>query len=466
MPIVGPILKLYDRYDATFLTMLGMQYFNQGTKVLVYLAAADLFKAYYHMDPGRVQTLQAFTFLPWSIKIVYGLISDNFPIFGSRRKSYLLIMSLLQFLSMIILGMISTNSESENLAAWMLFISNLSIAFSDVIVDSLMVIQARRYPEDGGEELNSFSWTCMAIGGLIGSIAAAILTESYNPSYCFYFSSLMGLIIVFYALRLDVSLETEGLEDAIESNLGFWHDLKRNCREIVEAMKIKEFYQMILYLVVGGFLVPSFGSFGYYFMLDVVGISKFTYSMLTVLGFVSLLFGTQMFNKYFKDREWRNLIMLDALISIFIAPLTFIFIFRINLDWGISDMFMIIFTDTVAEIVSQCFVFLPMSVIMTKICPKHIEATSFALLAGVSNFRGTVRGWMGSWINEKWVGVTQEDLSDYWVLVLIGTICSFLPLFFLWLIPTRKGIEDLQKGMEGKEDDKDAAKSKKEEDEI
>ena len=87
MPIVGPILKLYDRYDGTFLTMLGMQYFNQGTKVLVYLAAADLFKAYYHMDPGRVQTLQAFTFLPWSIKIVYGLISDNFPILSFVRLS-------------------------------------------------------------------------------------------------------------------------------------------------------------------------------------------------------------------------------------------------------------------------------------------------------------------------------------------------------------------------------------------
>ena len=102
--MIGPTLALYDKYDPTFLTMLGMQYFNQGTKVLVYLASSDLFKAYYHLDPGRVQTLQAFTFLPWSIKIFYGLISDNIPLFGSRRKSYLLIMALLQFLCMIVLG--------------------------------------------------------------------------------------------------------------------------------------------------------------------------------------------------------------------------------------------------------------------------------------------------------------------------------------------------------------------------
>ena len=76
--------------------------------------------------------------MPWSIKILYGLISDNVPIFGSRRKSYLIICAIVQFVTMVILGLQHTNCE--RLAAWMLFLSNLSIAFSDVIVDSLMVI--------------------------------------------------------------------------------------------------------------------------------------------------------------------------------------------------------------------------------------------------------------------------------------------------------------------------------------
>ena len=111
---------------------------------------------------------------------------------------------------MIILGL--QQAENESLATWMLFLSNLSIAFSDVIVDSLMVIQARRYPEDGSEDLNTFSWTLMSIGGLVGSIAAAFLTENYEPRYCFMCSSIMGLVIAFVAVRLNVSLETEGLE--------------------------------------------------------------------------------------------------------------------------------------------------------------------------------------------------------------------------------------------------------------
>lgn len=71
--------------------MLGMQFFNKGSVVLLNLAAQDMFKAYYHLEPSRVQILTAYIALPWSLKIVIGLISDSLPIFGSRRKAYLLI---------------------------------------------------------------------------------------------------------------------------------------------------------------------------------------------------------------------------------------------------------------------------------------------------------------------------------------------------------------------------------------
>ena len=98
---------------------------------------------------------------------------------------------------MIVLGM--QHLEDSSLATWMLFISNISIAFSDVIVDSLMVIQARKHPDTGAEDLNSFSWTCLSVGGFFGSIAAAVLTQNYEPQYCFMFSSVMGLVIAFVA---------------------------------------------------------------------------------------------------------------------------------------------------------------------------------------------------------------------------------------------------------------------------
>ena len=145
------------------------------------------------------------------------------------------------------------------------------------------------------------------MGGFVGSIAAAILTQKYEPRWCFLFSSFMGLGVAIQATRLNVSLENEG-RVAGHGKHGMWHDMKRNFAEIGEVMKVKEFTSLICYLLIGGFIVPSFGSFGYYFLLDVVKISKFTYSMLTVVGFFCLFAGTQVFRKFFGGYEYRNLI--------------------------------------------------------------------------------------------------------------------------------------------------------------
>ena len=385
----------------------------------------------------------AFAFLPWSVKIIYGLISDNIPLFGSKRKSYLLIMAILQSVTMVVLAMQDKESNDVTLVKYSLFLSNVGIAFSDVIVDSLMVIQARKDPEQGSEELSTFQWTFMAIGGLLGSVIAAVLTESDQSSLCFWLSAIMGVIIAVNALFLDSNVESDGLtEEELkeQKNATILSDMKRYITEMKEAFKLPEFRNVMLYLVVGGMLVPSFSAFSYYFMMDVIQLSKFTYSMLNVLGYICLMFGTSIFNKYFKDYEYRKLIMMDGLLTGLMAPFSMSLILRTNLNYGVPDIALIISSDIVHDITTQCFIFLPMQVIFAKITPKHIEATSFALLAGLSNFRGTMRSYLGTTINDKFVGVTQEDLTDYYKLASINLACSFLPLLFLWLIPTREQI--------------------------
>ena len=224
----------------------------------------------------------------------------------------------------------------------------------------------------------------------------------------------------------------------------FSQDVLENLSEIKQAVRIPEFNRMLAYILLSGLLVPTFDSFQYFFLLDVVGISKFTFSMLTMLTFACFLIGTQLYNKYFQDKEYRHLVMMEAIISLLVAPLTLIFVLRLNLDWGIPDMALLIFNDIIRDVVGQFCVWIPTYVILGKICPNHIEATSYAILSGALSFRGSLRDWLGSIVNEQWVGVTEMDLSKYWVLVVIGWACHFLPLFLVWLIPTRESIAELQ----------------------
>ena len=130
---------------------------------------------------------------------------------------------------MVVLTFYSTGNL--NLAIGLLFFSNLSVAFSDVIVDSLMVVQSRKYPDVGSEELNAYSWTCFGIGSIIGSMMAAILTQNFEPKHCFLYSCFMGFVIAAVALRLNIIIEKEGLTEENE-NAGFCADVQRNLREV------------------------------------------------------------------------------------------------------------------------------------------------------------------------------------------------------------------------------------------
>ena len=126
------------------------------------------------------------------------------------------------------------------------------------------------------------------------------------------------------------------------------------------------------------------------------------------------------------------------------VPFSIIFVLRMNVDMGIPDLAMIIFTSQISGVLSNCFIFLPLSTIFGKVTPQHIEATSFALLAGVSNLRGQVSSHTGAFINDTWVGCTQSDLSNFWKLECIQFFCSLLPLLIIGLLPTRKDIDDFQ----------------------
>ena len=125
-------------------------------------------------------------------------------------------------------------------------------------------------------------------------------------------------------------MEKEGLEADELVHKTFKQEVKRNLSEIVEAFQVREYYSVILYLVLYGLVSPSFGSFGYFFMLDVVELSKFTYSMLTVLGFFCLLIGSALYTKYFKEKEFRSLIIMEMIIGLIFAPFSYMFILRIN----------------------------------------------------------------------------------------------------------------------------------------
>ncbi len=160
-----------------------------------------------------------------------------------------------------------------------------------------------------------------------------------------------------------------------------------------------------------GLLVPSFGDISYYFSLNIVKFSKFTVSMLTVLGFVTLLLGTQAYEKWLKDHEVKDMLKWNSLLGVCGSVVTLIFAMRLNLYLGVSDLSFVIISSLITDTLSTAFSQLPVLVLFAKITPKNIEATVFAFFTGVLNLSAIVISPnIGILVNNLFVGVTLNSL--------------------------------------------------------
>lgn len=157
--------------------------------------------------------------LPWTFKLIYGIIADNIPIYGSRRRSYVILSGLLQFATLMMLCLRVADDEITITA--MLFISSLSTAFTDVVIDACMVAQSRKDPKHGSEDLQSYSWTLLSIGGILGSLLAAFFTEFLKPRHTFFLCSLFGLAIAYAGWHISPNVEEDN-----EETLGFVEQFK------------------------------------------------------------------------------------------------------------------------------------------------------------------------------------------------------------------------------------------------
>ena len=139
--------RMWNKYDRNFLIVYGIQYANAGLKFLLILALQDLFKNYYDLEPTQSQFYTTIIWVPWQLKFVYGIIADSFSICGSRKRAWILLWGVVQILSLSIAATVKI--ESVEVFMWLILANSVAGGFMDVVVDSLMVQQARKDPKQG-----------------------------------------------------------------------------------------------------------------------------------------------------------------------------------------------------------------------------------------------------------------------------------------------------------------------------
>lgn len=144
-----------------------------GLGALPNLSVTFLLKEKIHLTPSQAAYFQAVAAISWVIKPLWGYISDSFPLFGYRRKSYLILMSLLVSAAWLGLAMMSSYSVPALLILVTLAYS--AYAFQDVVTDGLVVEVGQ--PENLTGRFQSIQWSAVYFAMMMTSLSGGVLAD-------------------------------------------------------------------------------------------------------------------------------------------------------------------------------------------------------------------------------------------------------------------------------------------------
>ena len=143
-----------------------------------------LMKSEFNIGPGEISWFNSVTTIGFLFKPLYGILTDTFPIFGYRRKSYIVLSALLATLLFLALGFFPINPLQCTL---FLFFINLNLGILNAVTEAL-VVQDSQIPLiiQGGDSMDDIiqggdSMDDIIQGGESMESMDIILGESLEP---------------------------------------------------------------------------------------------------------------------------------------------------------------------------------------------------------------------------------------------------------------------------------------------
>lgn len=338
------------------------------------------------LSAGQVATFFAITTVPWLIKPVYGLLSDFVPLFGYHRKSYLLLTSATAAAGGLFLG-ITGDHAYWRMAAFFTVMA-LGLAFTDVLVDALMVENGKPMGLTGA--FQSVQWGAITGASILVGELGGYLAERRSLHAAFFLAACFPLVSLLMAAVFVREAHSRTDREGFRTT---WTAIRQALRE-------REVW------VVGGFLLfwtfsPSFGPALLYYQTDHLHFSQQFIGHLGALAAAAGVAGAFIYAPVSRRVPLTRLINLS--IGIAVAGTLAYLLYRDHVSAIIID---VVF-GCVGMITQLAFLDLA-----AKSCPRHVEATFFALLMSVYNG--------GSQISQN-VGGRLYDSFGYTPLVLIST---------------------------------------------
>ncbi|XP_055960794.1 probable folate-biopterin transporter 8, chloroplastic [Mercurialis annua] len=415
----------------------GFGYWVQGFRCFPWLALNFHMANHLNLHPSVLQLVQHSGNLPMVAKPLYGILSDAFYIGGAHRLPYILIGVLLQVLSWAPLALIPAAREGLPSVLACILLGNLGASIAEVANDALVAEYGQKHRMKG---LQSYGFMALAVGGILGNLfGGCFLLKTLPKNMFLVFACLLSFQLAISSTSREDSL---GISQPAYQNLAkqaIWENIKKQLSDLKMVLCEDIISRPLIWVVASIAAVPALSGSIFCYQIQCLHLDPSIIGLSRVIGQLTLLSMTVLYDRYWKDVPMRKLIAAIQFVYASSLLLDFVLVKQINLRLGIpNEVFACCFSG-LSETLAQ-FKVLPFTVLLASLCPKGCEGSLMSFVASMLCLSSIFSGFLGVSLASM-MGITTGDYSSLPIGSLIQFIAALLPLGWIMYIPSQPSIE-------------------------
>ncbi|KAI9908881.1 hypothetical protein PsorP6_014583 [Peronosclerospora sorghi] len=422
---------------------------------------------YLNMEGQTTTSARALLGIPWSLKVFIGIVSDCFPIYGFRRRPYMIMGWTLCSLCLVAMATLPleapyfphvswralkpTNYTVEEMAAInfhapatggkyvvLMMLATLGYVVADVAADGVVVEYAQREPLAIRGRTQTAIYTVRTIFSIFGSLLVGFGLSSppYGGSFEFGMTFPTCSLILSLCCVPVIPLTWRFVsEKRVETP-----EVRKYLNVLWDALTSRAVYQVIAY----SFFAGVFNGMSYV-ALDPVTMywaraTSFNISISQIIGYGLTALTLIFMGHYGLDWDWRRVIFITT-----VAVIALDAVCTMLTTWAIVRNQWFWLGLPIVETIPTSMNFIVSSFVVVELAEQGTEAALYGLLTTVGNLSTPFSATLTKTIDAPF-GVRNRDILDdahttRWkvtMIVLIAYCSKFLSLSFLGLLPRQK----------------------------
>ena len=413
-----------------------------GLNTINALTLPFLFKNTYHLSPAGLSLLTVAVSAPLFLRPFYATLADNNPIFGYRRKPYLMMAAWLEICAKLGVGFAVHSGCSLWVVTSCLVLGASGMVLDMTVRDTLLIETARpEISNSSGPASNSEPLLPQSEVGatLIADVSALGAFSSLSVSY--FSGYLLGLVAPGTLIMASAGIPMISLSLAARLQ----EDVTMVRRPPMKLENLARTFQQSGGVLQGqavsalvGATVPNFQDAMFFFYTDQLGLQPEFFGKFKLFGGIASLLSNALYRTFLRDVNQSQLCIVASGLTIPVVAMAAVVTSGNTVTlFGLQPATFILVRHCLYDALSTIAA-IPNTVMLSKVAPRGNEGPFFAVYGSVNDLASILNGALSA-ATIRAFGVTAHNFDNITPLIIFTTFSSVLTAPWTLWTPESEG---------------------------